>query len=453
MKTDKKSDISIIGAGLAGCFLAIMFARRGNRVHVYEKHAKNDIATNQSIRSFNLTFYRYCTELIKEAGLWKAIEPILIPLQGSYTQVTKNGKPIFAEYDPENMPYYTVQRAKILSTLIREAQKFANVTFHFDTSILSVDRQKKTLVLQNERTNRVSVKKTDIVIGADGVNSTVRSYLQPGQETDHRQEYIDWTYKQIVLTKEDVKNLQLNTTCMHAWTREDAIFLSFPAGDGSYSSILVLPKDKKKGFDVLTTEKKIKMFVEESFPALKIVTPSITDAILNNPEGSFVSIYTSPWYYKDFMVIIGDAAHGFLPFCGQGMSTAFSDCRALMKLVDKYEGQWEKIFALYQDVRKQNTDVIADLSKECFKIFRRHTRGDYAAVYDRLESELHRKFPNLVIPSLYNLVAGDLDHAAAHKARHMSQRKKARFIGIPVAVCIVAGGTQVYDLLKKSIRS
>ena len=37
----------------------------------------------------------------------------------------------------------------------------------------------------------------------------------------------------------------------------------------------------------------------------------------------------SPWYYKDECLLIGDAAHGIIPFFGQGMNCAFEDCRIL----------------------------------------------------------------------------------------------------------------------------
>ena len=44
------------------------------------------------------------------------------------------------------------------------------------------------------------------------------------------------------------------------------------------------------------------------------------------------------------MAIIGDAAHGFYPFFGQGVSAAFGDCMELVKLVDRYGTNWEKFF-------------------------------------------------------------------------------------------------------------
>ena len=50
--------ITIIGAGLGGCFLSVMLAKRGYTVSVYERFSESEILSNYaSARSYNLTFY------------------------------------------------------------------------------------------------------------------------------------------------------------------------------------------------------------------------------------------------------------------------------------------------------------------------------------------------------------------------------------------------------------
>lgn len=438
MKTSKPT-ITIIGAGLAGCFLAILLAKKGYKVEVYEKFSRDEICKNLSKRSFNLTFYGYGAKALKKAGIWNEVKPVLKKLEGSVTQVKPHAKPIHAAFNHKAMTYYTVQRAKLLEMLIKTAEKMPLISFRFNTSLLSINRQERTMVVQNHRTQKLKTVATDVIIGADGVNSAVRSYIQVGQNTQHVQEYAPWEYKQLSFPPALARELSMNTDKMYAWTRRNAVILAFPQLDGSYAALCILPKNDKEGFPSLTTPDHIKTFVTDLFPDLLPALPVITKALLTNPTGSLVSIYTNPWYYKDFMLLLGDSAHGFLPFYGMGMSTAFGDCLEFVRLLDTYGPNWGEIFPLYQQSRKKHTDTITDLSKISFLRFRRHKKADYSAVYDRFETILYKLSPRLFQPELYVVVAADPDHSADSLARHNKQRRIAKFFGVPLLVGATTG--------------
>ena len=82
-----KTKIDIIGAGLSGCLLAILLAKRGYQINVYEKLSEYD-CIHDSTKSFSLGFYAYGVKVLREAGLWDDIEPLAVPLKGSITQVS-----------------------------------------------------------------------------------------------------------------------------------------------------------------------------------------------------------------------------------------------------------------------------------------------------------------------------------------------------------------------------
>ena len=446
----KKSPQSatIIGAGIAGCFMAIMLAKRGCKVDIYEQTSLDEIITNSSKRSFNLTFYNYAVDSLKQAGLWKAVEPSLITLQGSVTKVTPTSAPVRVGFDLNEMRYYTIQRADLLAIIINEAQKQKNITFHFQTSVRSIDRYKKTMLVYKKGAQKPEIVQTSVILGTDGVNSTVRQFIQQGQETNHKQEYTDWEYKQIPITKELAKTLNMQPNYQHSWTRQFAVLIAFPDGKDSFNALLALPKDKTRGYAKLTTKAAIKTFITENFPDILPALPIITQTILNNPPGYFVTIYTSPWYYKDFMALLGDAAHGFLPFFGLGMSAAFGDCMVIIDLLDKYGPDWGKIFPLYQEARKKHTDVIANLSKGSLLRFRRYKKADYDAIYDRLETVLFHRFPKYVLPPLFHLVAGNPNKSADYYIQYSLQRRRASIIGITLMVKLMTKAVDVLEMAK-----
>src|SRR6266702_4723245 len=96
MENSSKKTITIIGAGLGGCFLALLLARRGYQVKLYERLPKKDICDTASKRSYNITIYGYAIEKLKEEKLWSYIGPYLLPLTGSQTQIGNNTKPIYS---------------------------------------------------------------------------------------------------------------------------------------------------------------------------------------------------------------------------------------------------------------------------------------------------------------------------------------------------------------------
>lgn len=429
----EKTHITIIGSGIGGCFLALELAKKGFHVDIYERISKEEVFDANSNRSYNLTFFSYGLNILRKAGLWEIIKPYLLPIKGSTTQIKKDSKPIFLPADPEKTEYFAISRAGLIQALVAEAEKNPLITMHFDTALLTIDRYAKTMTVQNTKTKALDTIACDVIFGADGVNSTVRPFVQQGQDSSHTQEYAEWSYKQIVISKELMDKMKLEDRTVHSWTRKNAFIISIPNADGSLSALLILPKNKY-GYQSLKTPAAIKNLIEENFPVLLPALSDITKFLLENPESNFVMIHTNPWYYKDFLALIGDSAHGFYPFYGQGTSAAFGDAIQLIKLIDKYGTDWGKIFPLYQDARKRHMDALGEVSKEGFRTYRRHKKADYETIYVTLEMLAYNMFPKLFPPPLHEPVKNDPESTDDHVKQYAKQRKIARWLGIPLAV-------------------
>lgn len=448
MTSKNKGTITIVGAGLGGAFLAYVMAQRGFKVSVYEKYSESQTLDNSSNRSFNITFYGYGVDALKAAGLWEKVEPILLPLKGSATQVTAHGDFIFSRFEKGDMDYYAVKRAGLLQILVAAARSLPNVTFHFETEITAINRDAKTVTVQNSKTKKNKTFKTDIVLGADGAHSIVRDILQEGQKPNHSKVYADWTYRQIAFDKSMAKKLGFKPQTAYSWTRKYASLIGFPQIDNVFGALLMLPKDKGRGFADIKTKADALKLVKEEFPTLEPAWNSIVGDIMNNPEGGFVTILTSPWYYRDFLAIVGDAAHGFYPFYGQGAATAFGDCMKLVELIDAHGTDWGRIFPLYEAARKPNTDVIGELSRQTLQRFTRSTKADPSAIYDKLEQVLHGVFPKYILPPMFNLVAHDPNNASTFLKKHDKQRKIFKAIGVSIAVAGVAAAVKLQERSK-----
>lgn len=431
----EKNKITIIGSGLAGSFLAVLLAKKGYSVTLYERLSQEEIRDAAAKRSYNIVLFGYGIEMLKKAQLWEIIKPHLLYLKGTVTHIANSKKPVISITD-QKIPYFTITRAKLADIFLQQAMQHQSIAVHFDTALVSINRYEKTIVIQNTKTKKVETVPSEAVIGADGANSLVRTFIQQGQETNHRQEYADWIYKQFVLSEATIEKLGLEKQYVHVWTQKSAFIILHPISDGSLAALFVFPK---KNIQEMQSQTKIANFFQQNFSDLMPALSEITPFLLDSADGNFATIHTNPWYYKDYMTIIGDAAHGFYPFFGQGASAAFGDCMKLSDLIDKYGADWEKIFPLYQNARKRHTDTLGELSKDVLKKYLRYKKADYTAIYDTVESSLYTLFPKLLHAPLFQGIITDPEHADDHWKNHLKQRKITKWVGIPLAVSLLTG--------------
>jgi kynurenine 3-monooxygenase len=102
---------------------------------------------------------------------------------------------------------------------------------------------------------------------------------------------------------------------------------------------------------------------------------------------------------------MGDAAHGIVPFFGQGMNCGFEDASVfyrLLKSKDQLRG-WHQIFRDFFDERKKNTDAIADLASENFIEMRDKVADRDFLFVKSVERRLMQEFRNYI--SRYQLVS------------------------------------------------
>jgi kynurenine 3-monooxygenase len=93
-----------------------------------------------------------------------------------------------------------------------------------------------------------------------------------------------------------------------------------------------------------------------------------------------------------------------VPFFGQGMNCGFEDCYYFDTLLDKHGSDWEKVFAEFSDLRKENADAIADLAVENFVEMRDLVAHKDFMLKKKAEVLLEERYPDSFI-SKYAMVS------------------------------------------------
>src|SRR5690242_19498440 len=132
-----KSEIKILGAGLVGSLLALMLARRGYRVKVFERRADMRLQSTTGGRSINLALSDRGWRELDEVGLRKEISSITIPMQGR--MVHSEGQANLQPYGKTGQAIHSVSRATLNKTLMTEAENLKGVSFVFNERCTHVD--------------------------------------------------------------------------------------------------------------------------------------------------------------------------------------------------------------------------------------------------------------------------------------------------------------------------
>jgi len=181
------------------------------------------------------------------------------------------------------------------------------------------------------------------------------------------------------------------------------MLIALPNFDGSFTCTCFWPLQGPHSFAVLNSPEALQAHFREQFPDALPIMPTLTEDYFGNPVGSLVTIRCKPWHYRDKVVLLGDSCHAVVPFYGQGANAAFEDCVVLDECLRSGVSGRQEAFARYEQLRRRNTDALADLSLENFVEMRDKTASTLFLMEKHLEKALHRILPDWFVP-LYTLV-------------------------------------------------
>jgi kynurenine 3-monooxygenase len=401
-----KQRFTLIGSGLAGGLLAAYLGRRGYDVDLYERRADPREGNIVGGRSINLALSTRGIHALEQLGIADEVLQHAIPMRGRMIHPAGAGaSTIFAPYDVDpNKHINSIGRAALNTTVIEAAQRYPNVRVHFNHRCIDVDLGSATAQLLNTETNQTIAARADAVIGVDGAFSAVRQSMQKKLEKfEYDESYLPHGYKELTIPPGPDGSWQMEKEALHIWPRKSFMMIALPNPDGSFTCTLFWEFEGPRSFKTTKTDDDVRRFFDEEFPDAVALMPTLLDDFRENPTGSLVTIRCAPWYYKDKVALVGDAAHAVVPFYGQGMNAAFEDCVVLDECLAEFADNREQAFAEYFVRRKENADALADLAIDNFIEMRDKTASRAFRAKKKLDHLLEAALPGIYLP-LYTMV-------------------------------------------------
>jgi kynurenine 3-monooxygenase len=392
----------LIGSGLAGGLLAAYLGRRGHDVDLYERRSDPREGNIVGGRSINLAISTRGIHALEQIGIADEALRHAIPMRGRMIH-DKSGALHFAPYDVDPKKCInSIERASLNTAVIEAAQRYPNVRVHFNHKCTGVDLTEASCHFETA-TGKLTVR-SDSVIGVDGAFSAVRASMQLGIDNfQYDESYLAHGYKELTIPPAPDGSWRIEKNALHIWPRRSFMMIALPNPDGSFTCTLFWEFEGPRSFATTRTDDDVRCFFDEEFPDAVPLMPTLLEDFKNNPTGSLVTIRCAPWYYRDKVCLLGDAAHAVVPFYGQGMNAAFEDCIVLDECLEKFSNSRERAFAEYFGSRKKNADALADLAIGNFIEMRDKTASRTFRAKKKLDHLLEAALPGVYLP-LYTMV-------------------------------------------------
>jgi kynurenine 3-monooxygenase len=446
----------LVGSGLAGGLLAAYLGRRGYDVDLYERRADPREGNIVGGRSINLALSTRGIHALEQLGIADDVLKHAIPMRGRMIH-DKSGDLHFAPYDVDpNKHINSIGRASLNTTVIEAAQRYPNVRVHFNHRCTDVDIDSGTAHLLNTETDTTGSSvvagvppaiakhhaieaRADAVIGVDGAFSAVRQSMQKKLAAfEYDESYLAHGYKELTIPPATNGSWRMEKEALHIWPRKSFMMIALPNPDGSFTCTLFWEFEGPRSFATTKADADVRRFFEEEFPDAVPLMPKLLEDFRTNPTGSLVTIRCAPWYYKDKVALVGDAAHAVVPFYGQGMNAAFEDCVVLDECLKEFPDNRERAFAEYFSRRKENADALADLAVENFIEMRDKTASRKFRAKKKLDHLLEGLLPGIYLP-LYTMVTFTrIPYAQAARRARCQDRIIYATIIVAMALVIVS---------------
>jgi kynurenine 3-monooxygenase len=392
----------LVGSGLAGGLLAAYLGRRGYDVDLYERRADPREGNIVGGRSINLAISTRGIHALEQIGIADEALRYAIPMRGRMIH-DKSGALHFAAYDVDPKKCInSIGRVSLNTAVIEAAQRHPNVRVHFNHKCTDVDLAEAVCHLETE-TGKLTVR-GDAVVGVDGAFSAVRASMQRNiNNFQYHENYLAHGYKELTIPPAPDGSWRIEKNALHIWPRKSFMMIALPNPDGSFTCTLFWEFEGTRSFATTKTDDDVRRFFGEEFPDAVPLMPTLLEDFKNNPTGSLVTIRCAPWYYRDRVCLLGDAAHAVVPFYGQGMNAAFEDCVVLDECLEKFANDRERAFAEYFSRRKENADALANLAIGNFIEMRDKTASRSFRAKKKLDHFLEAALPGVYLP-LYTMV-------------------------------------------------
>jgi salicylate hydroxylase len=346
---NKKLKIAIIGGGIGGLSAALSLLRAGFDVHVYEQSP-----TFREVGA-GIQVSPNASRVLHGLGLAKPLAEIGVRPLAFHQKRWQDGRTILktplgdAVEAAFGFPYYQVYRADLLAMLVAAPPR---ERLHAGHRLTAFSETNDGIDLEFDNGART---RADVLIGADGIHSTVRHILF-GAEVPR---FTGVTAYRGLIRAERVAHLDVEVTTQVWMGPGSHLVTYFVAGMRLLNFVANVERE------AWTAESWSECGNPDDLRAAFATWDPTLRAILEGVEETFIwGIFDRaplPRWSAGRATLLGDACHPMQPHMAQGAAQAIEDGAALAACLRKF-GDVPEALARYENLRKARTAHVQSLA-------------------------------------------------------------------------------------------
>lgn len=331
----------IAGGGIAGLACALAGAKAGYEAAVFEQADElQEFGAGMQLgpnAAHALSWLGIGEELDKFAGFPEEVR-IIDGITGRMLNRVRLGEGFKATY---GAPYRVIHRGDLLEVLAKACAKQKAISINLSSPVSDFSQEDGvSLVVKRKKFSGTAL------IGADGLRSTVRAQLLD----DGGPELTGHTIGRALIPAEI---MPVPDSAVHLWMLPGGHVVHYPIRGGKAFNLVAAydaPWDEE-GWNAPASKDEIEAWFEECTGVLRQVLATASDwrkwAGADRPP-------QDKWGVGR-VTLVGDAAHGVLPYLAQGAAMALEDAASLGHLLSENRDLYE-VFRSYETLRQPRTE-------------------------------------------------------------------------------------------------
>lgn len=429
--------LTIVGGGLAGPLLAVLLARDGWSVDVFERRGDPRVFGYAGGRSINLALAERGRHALRAAEVEAEVMRLAVMMRGRMVHFADGHQALQRYGRDDDEVIWSVSRADLNIALL-DAAEAAGVRLHFDHRLERVDFEAGIAHFvgdgQHQEQHTIA-HRFGALLGCDGAGSGLRAAMATQLDLGERIEVMPHGYKELEIPPGPDGDFQLEPNALHIWPRGDYMCIALPNDERTFTVTLFLPSEGPTSFaSIADADAAEALFARDFADALPLI-PALRRDYQANPTGMLATLTLERWHHGGQAVLLGDAAHAMVPFHGQGMNCAFEDCVALaahLRAVSPAHAHAQAragasadalaaAFAAFEAERMPNARAIQRMAVENYLEMRDRVDDDDFLLQRELERALAERHPGRFVPRYAMVTFRRMPYAEAY-ARGEMQR-------------------------------